>query len=189
MSALPAATNPRCELDRGGSEHLVLRLGEERYAFPVCVVREIVAPRPITPVPRAPSVVLGVMNLRGRIVPVIDLRRRLGLPESARTREWCLVLLECAAEESTRATGPTLFAAAVDAVCEVAALSPSSRVALPAGVGSADGALVALAHLAERPGDVVFLLDPLRILRPDESVPIARRAPSIAGSLPPREAP
>jgi purine-binding chemotaxis protein CheW len=61
-------------------ELLVLWLDGDPYALPVERVREIVRLRPITPVPRVPEAVLGVISLRGEIVQVIDLRRRLALP-------------------------------------------------------------------------------------------------------------
>jgi purine-binding chemotaxis protein CheW len=60
-------------------ELLVLWLGDDPYAIPVERVREIVRLRPITPIPRVPAAVRGVLSLRGEIVQVIDLRRRLGL--------------------------------------------------------------------------------------------------------------
>lgn len=60
-------------------ELLVLWLGDDPYAIPVERVREIVRLRPITPIPRVPEAVRGVLSLRGEIVQVIDLRRRLGL--------------------------------------------------------------------------------------------------------------
>jgi len=61
-------------------ELLVLWLGDDPYALPVERVREIVRLRPITPMPRVHEAVRGVLSLRGDIVQVIDLRRRLGLP-------------------------------------------------------------------------------------------------------------
>jgi purine-binding chemotaxis protein CheW len=70
----------------GGEEHgaqrelLVLWLGADPYALPVERVREIVRMRSITPVPRVPAAVRGVLSLRGEIVQVIDLRSRLGMP-------------------------------------------------------------------------------------------------------------
>jgi purine-binding chemotaxis protein CheW len=63
-------------------ELLVLWLGDDAYALPVERVREIVRLRPITPMPRVPASVRGVLSLRGEIVQVIDLRRRLGLASS-----------------------------------------------------------------------------------------------------------
>jgi purine-binding chemotaxis protein CheW len=59
---------------------LVLRLGEERYGVSTNQVREVIFHQPPTPVPRTPEFVCGVVNLRGHILPVVDLRRRFGLP-------------------------------------------------------------------------------------------------------------
>lgn len=64
-------------------ELLVLWLDDDPYALPVERVREIVRLRPITPVPRMPAAVCGVLSLRGEIVQVIDLRTCLGLPPSS----------------------------------------------------------------------------------------------------------
>jgi purine-binding chemotaxis protein CheW len=61
-------------------ELLVIWLDGDPYALPIERVREIVRLRPITPVPRVPEAVRGVISLRGEIVQVLDLRRRLGLP-------------------------------------------------------------------------------------------------------------
>jgi purine-binding chemotaxis protein CheW len=75
-------------------ELLVLWLGDDPYALPVERVREIVRLRPITPMPRVPEAVRGVLSLRGDIVQVIDLRRRLGLAagESESPRRRIVVL-------------------------------------------------------------------------------------------------
>jgi purine-binding chemotaxis protein CheW len=71
------------------TEHLVtFLLGAEEYGLDVRLVQEIIRVTEVTPVPRAPEFVKGVINLRGRIIPVVDLRRKLGLGEvdaSART--------------------------------------------------------------------------------------------------------
>lgn len=64
-------------------ELLVIWLDGDPYALPIERVREIVRLRPITPVPRVPAAVRGVLSLRGEIVQVLDLRIRLGLPPSA----------------------------------------------------------------------------------------------------------
>jgi purine-binding chemotaxis protein CheW len=62
------------------------RIGGEDYAVDVMRVRQIIHPLPITPVPRAPASVEGVVRLRGEVIPVLDVRRRLGLPPSPPTR-------------------------------------------------------------------------------------------------------
>ena len=60
---------------------VVLALGDERYGLEIAAVYEIIRPQPITAVPQAPASVVGVINLRGRIIPVVDLRFRFGLPD------------------------------------------------------------------------------------------------------------
>jgi purine-binding chemotaxis protein CheW len=71
------------------TEYLALRLGGETYGIPLTHVREILIPPAVTPVPRAPYDVLGIINVRGQLVTVIDLRRRLrvvGEDSSKRSR-------------------------------------------------------------------------------------------------------
>ncbi|MGC3996195.1 MAG: chemotaxis protein CheW [Anaeromyxobacter sp.] len=63
------------------------RVGGEDYAIDIMRVREIIPPAPITPVPRAPAFVEGVVRLRGEVIPVLDVRRRLGLPVAPATRK------------------------------------------------------------------------------------------------------
>jgi purine-binding chemotaxis protein CheW len=77
----------RAALTRGPQEEaellhelLAFEVGDTPYAVPIERVREILRMRPITPVPRVPEVVRGVISIRGEVVEVIDLRRRLGLP-------------------------------------------------------------------------------------------------------------
>jgi purine-binding chemotaxis protein CheW len=64
---------------------VVLRLGSEAYSLRLHEVREIIMVGNITPIPRAPSFIEGVLNLRGEVMPVIDLRERFGLPRQAVT--------------------------------------------------------------------------------------------------------
>ncbi len=64
------------------SSSLVLfRLGEQRFALPLETVERIVRAAETTPLPKAPGIVLGIIDVEGRILPVLNLRRRLGLPE------------------------------------------------------------------------------------------------------------
>ncbi len=90
---------------------LALRLDASAYALPVERVREIVRLRPITPVPRVPTDVRGVISLRGEIVQVIDLRSRLGLPAADPGRTSRIVVVHA---DAVRAAGLL-----VDAVAEV----------------------------------------------------------------------
>ena len=75
------------------SEFLAFRLADEFYAIPVERVREIVRMRPVTPVPRVPSEVIGVVSLRGEIVEVVDLRVRLRLASHRPVRRTRIIVL------------------------------------------------------------------------------------------------
>jgi purine-binding chemotaxis protein CheW len=74
-------------------ELITFVLGDERYAVDLLRVREIVTRRVITEVPRTPPFLLGIFSLRGQIVPVIDLRRRMGLGEAPPTRHSRLLIV------------------------------------------------------------------------------------------------
>jgi purine-binding chemotaxis protein CheW len=74
-------------------EFLTFRLGGTPYAVPVERVREIVRLRPITPMPRVPASLLGVISLRGEIVEVVDVRRRLGLEPATLSRATRIIVL------------------------------------------------------------------------------------------------
>ena len=81
---------------RRSSEHayLTFSLGSEVYAIPILRIREIIGITDITPVPRLAPHVRGVLNLRGKVIPVIDLRLRLRLPQVADHRRTCIVIVQ-----------------------------------------------------------------------------------------------
>ncbi len=91
-------------------KYLTFKLGDETYAVSILAVREIIGIVPVTAVPNMPGFVKGIINLRGRVVPVIDLRLRLSMPEKEYTEQTCIVILE----HETRLTGLI-----IDAVAEV----------------------------------------------------------------------
>lgn len=77
-----------------GGKFLSFQLFGEEYAVEVLKVREIIGIIDITPVPQTPAYVKGVINLRGKVIPVIDLRLRFGLPETSYTEETCIIVVE-----------------------------------------------------------------------------------------------
>ncbi len=77
-----------------GGKFLSFQLLGEEYALNAMKVREILGIIGITPVPQTPDFVKGVVNLRGKVIPVIDLRIRLGLPEASYTEETCIIVVE-----------------------------------------------------------------------------------------------
>jgi len=77
-----------------GGKYLTFALGDESYAVDVRKVREIIRLTSITSVPQMPAFIKGVINLRGKIIPVIDLRARFGLSEAATTDKTCIVVVQ-----------------------------------------------------------------------------------------------
>jgi purine-binding chemotaxis protein CheW len=72
---------------------LTFALGREEYGFEILKVREIIGVIEITQVPSMPSYVLGVINLRGKVVPIVDLRCRFNMPPVERTSESCIIVV------------------------------------------------------------------------------------------------
>jgi purine-binding chemotaxis protein CheW len=136
---------------------VVFQLGVELYGVEIACVHEIVRMQSITRVPRAPAFVEGVINLRGRVIPVIDLRLRFNLPAAAHTRASRIVVVEI---------GDQVVGLVVDGVSEVlrvntALIEPPSPVV--AGIDSEY--LQGIARLPER---LVILLDLDRVLAREE---------------------
>lgn len=75
-------------------QYVTFNLGDELFGFEVTRTREILTLAPITKVPQTPEYLLGVINLRGQVVPVIDMRLKLGLPAGFETEETCIIVVE-----------------------------------------------------------------------------------------------
>ena len=75
-------------------QYVTFNLGDELFAFEVTTTREILSLAAITKVPQTPEYVLGVINLRGQVVPVVDMRLKLGLPAGDVTDETCIIVVE-----------------------------------------------------------------------------------------------
>ncbi len=80
----------------GLAQLCTFRVGGEDYAVDIMRLREIITPLPITPVPRAPPFVEGVIRLRGDVIPVLDVRKRLGLPVTPPTRKTKVLIVHVA---------------------------------------------------------------------------------------------
>jgi purine-binding chemotaxis protein CheW len=89
----------------GETQYLTFLLGGEEYAMPILRVREIVAFEPLTRVPRMPAFIRGVMNLRGTVLPVIDLSVKLGMAPSEITRTTCILTVEMNRDGETTSVG------------------------------------------------------------------------------------
>ena len=80
-------------------------LGDEVFAVDVAKAREILGYVPVTRVPQTPDFMLGVINLRGSVVPVVDLRLKFGMPTAERTVDTCVIVIEIAIEGDTTTVG------------------------------------------------------------------------------------
>jgi len=119
--------------DAGSSlsaQYLTFLLDREHYAIEIRRIREVLAYVPPTKVPRTPPFMVGVINLRGQVVPVVDLRQKLGLSSTQTTRDTCIIILEVAIDGDT-----TVVGALADAVEEVVEIAPE-QVAPPPRMGT-----------------------------------------------------
>jgi len=134
---------------------VIFRLGKEEFGVPIDSVQEIVrVPEEMTRVPKAPAAVEGVINLRGAVLPVMDLRRRLGLPQIERSDRQRIVVLMI---EGIR----TGFI--VDSVAEVLKVSKSAIEPAPRLSGEQSLLLARMANL-EKQKRMVQLIEPLHLL-------------------------
>jgi purine-binding chemotaxis protein CheW len=101
------------------TQYLTFRLQEEVYAVDVANIREILDFTAVTKVPKTPEFMRGVINLRGSVVPVIDLKLKFGMPETERTVNTCIIVMELSVEDETVVIGSL-----ADAVQEVLEIEP-----------------------------------------------------------------
>ena len=99
------------------TQFLAFRVAEEAYAVGISEVREIVSFRPPTQVPMTPAHIMGVINLRGSVVPLIDLARKFGLPETAVSKRTCIIIADVTFGAEVGVMG--MVVDAVSAVIEV----------------------------------------------------------------------
>lgn len=107
-------------------QYLTFRLDRELFAVDITKVKEVLELSTVTKVPRTADFMCGVINLRGHVVPVVDMRAKLGLSRTARTVDTCVVIAEVVADCERIVLG-----AMVDAVQEVIELVPSEIVPAP----------------------------------------------------------
>jgi purine-binding chemotaxis protein CheW len=98
-------------------KYLVFHLGREEFAVAVLKVREIMGLQEVTEVPQTPPYVRGVINLRGKVIPVVDLRRKFGMADGEATSRTCIVVVQV--KRTGGAGEPLLMGVIVDGVSEV----------------------------------------------------------------------
>jgi len=154
------------------AQYISFSLAGEAYAVDILRTREIVAYDVVTRVPLAPPGIQGVMNLRGQVIPVIDLARRLGLPSAEPNRWTCILLVDHA-----QGGDPAPIGLIIDAVSDVLDLSPAEVEPPPTfGLRVRLDYLAGMGKIGKK---IVLLLDIDRILSPDELLATASVVPEL----------
>ncbi len=143
--------------DSKAGKYLTFKLADEDYGISLLKVREIIGMMPITSVPRTPAFVKGVINLRGKVIPVTDLRLRFDMPENDYNDRTCIIVVEVAGQESTVQMGIV-----VDAVTEVLPVQDNEIEPAPEFGASVDTRYIL--GMANMEGAVKILLDIDRVL-------------------------
>lgn len=94
MSTTTVAEAPARSASANGGKYLTFALGKEEYGLEILKVREIIGYMEITAVPRTPPSVKGVINLRGQVIAVVDLRSKFGMETAAKTDQTCIIVVE-----------------------------------------------------------------------------------------------
>jgi purine-binding chemotaxis protein CheW len=147
-------------------QYLTFRLGEEVFATDVAKVREVLDFTTITKIPRTPDFMSGVINLRGNVVPVVDLRLCFEMSKTEKTVDTCIVVVEMLVEGE-----PNIIGALADSVEEVIDLEPEQiqppprigtriRTDFIKGMGKRDAQLIMILDI-----DRVFSADELSVVR------------------------
>jgi purine-binding chemotaxis protein CheW len=138
---------------RLAGKHLTFILGHECYGVPVLKVREIIRHCDITPVPQMPPHIKGVINLRGKIIPVADLRLKFRLAKADNTDLTCIVVVQVTTADRT----PTVMGLIVDAVEEVTNITAADIEPTPDFGGAVEADYIL--GMAKVKGTVKTLLD------------------------------
>ena len=157
-------TNPRdaaVKTDERAGKYLTFQLGREEFAIQVLKVREIMGVQDITAVPQTPAHVKGVINLRGKVVPVVDLRLKFRLPELEYTQRTCIIVVQVQFKASSLMMGIV-----VDGVSEVLNLAAGDIEDTPEfGSGVVTPYILGM---AKSKGKVKILLDIDQVLSSQE---------------------
>ena len=142
-------------------KYLTFNLAEEEYGIGILKIKEIIGMMPITSVPQTPSFVKGVINLRGKVIPVIDLRLRFGMGEIDYTERTCIIVVEIEGQ-----AGTVMIGVVVDSVSEVLSIKREEIENTPTfGAKLNTDYILGMAKIE---GGVKILLDIDRVLSRDE---------------------
>jgi purine-binding chemotaxis protein CheW len=166
QTATIAPTDRNAPAERGAEKYLAFHVGAEEFAIAVLSVREIMGMQDITAVPHTPSYVKGIINLRGKVVPVVDLRLKFSMPQIEYTQRTCIVVVDVAGDGVRM-----LMGVVVDAVSEVLNVAPSEIESTP---DFGEGVSIPyLLGIAKSRGKVILLLDIDKVLSSAELTGLA----------------
>ena len=143
------------------AQYLTFKLDQELFAVDIAKVREVLEFTSMTKVPRTPDFMRGVINLRGNVVPVVDMRLKLGLSMTEKTVDTCVVISEVDVDGER-----TVLGALVDSVQEVIDLD-ASNVAPPPHMGSRVDTAV-IRGMGKRDEQFIMILDLDRVFTAEE---------------------
>lgn len=142
-------------------KYLTFQLGKEVYGIEILKVQEIIGMMPVTHVPRTPDFVRGVINLRGKVIPVVELRRKFGMDTREDTERTCIVVVQVSWD-----AGRIIMGLLVDEVSEVLNVSGDQIEAPPSFGASVDTDFIL--GMGKVGNKVVMLLDVDKVLASDE---------------------
>jgi purine-binding chemotaxis protein CheW len=157
------------DVDTGGDlagKYLTFRLAKEEYGIPILTVVEIIKKMEVTPVPRTPSFVRGVVNLRGQVIPVIELRGKFDMERIDDTDETCIIVVRVVAAGHDIELGVL-----IDSVSEVLDIA-SEQIEPPPEFGAACDTEFILG-MAKSDNGVKILIDINRVLSAGEQAVVA----------------
>ncbi|WGO95617.1 chemotaxis protein CheW [Pseudomonas viciae] len=160
------------------AQYLTFMLGMEMFAIGILCIKEIIEYGNLTVVPMMPTFVRGVINLRGAVVPVVDLSARFGRQNSAITRRSCVVIIEANTEDG-HAQDIGLLVDTVSAVLEI----PASQIEPPPSFGAKIRADF-ISGMAKVDGKFVIVLEVGRVLSIDEMSQLAQTSPALEVDAP-----
>jgi len=154
---MTANDNAAAQADARAGKYLTFQLANEEFGIRVLKVREIMGIQEITAVPQTPAHIKGVINLRGKVVPVVDLRLKFGVAAADYTQRTCIIVTQVQGESS-----PVMMGIVVDSVSEVLNLTGTEIEDTPDFGEEISGSY--LLGMAKVKGKVKILLDIDRVL-------------------------
>jgi len=156
------------------NQYLSFKLEEEIFAFEISRVREVLEFEKVTKVPQTPEFMKGVINLRGRVVPVVDVKHKFGMGKTEKSIDTCIIIVEISIDEEM-----TVLGAMADSVQEVIDLEPGQIEPAPRigtrlntdfikGMGKRDEQFIIILDINR-----VFSLDELAIVKESQELEVS----------------